>query len=1198
MDLLVKSLKGLELDTNSQVDTKSLQRCMRELLESKDASSVDAALVKRWCERIFQTPQLEDLLPTAWQLFGKFCPNDDFDCSGNTLLQVWRDRTLLLNDKIPKEDLIDLSKDLLLVFRRTRTSRIVVSAIFEMAGLLAKLSSEGHESLVLIVKEALWQQDELVLHHARSLSVTLLKVLPNTGALWMDLCTTINTIDESIKMRYLLLKDLLEADLHVEGFTNPRDLIKLFKVLTHNKSLAPSVADCIILLLQHGEYKLDDCLFNLEDGLGLLGLTFFPRLVKRMPRIAEALLNTVDTGTNKGVRIYCALCHSIISNESPIKLVLRLEAISHALISPFESERLVAFACICRSTNMKNSFNRSTCLLVRRHIVHTMLDGTSDSRQQTVASLKHLMEVHFARLYKLVKCNNSASTEEIHTIAKFWCEIVDLCTQSLCEKGYYNKNDLCLSILSCFMTVWQEKLVKCANTSIKEKLSCLLTDSIIKSLLGDSALDTICTCVRVNTYDTIRTTATELLWCIASVGDGLSFLLGHPEEILSELKDHRVHIIDGASRIIRLFCHIYESHEAIADELLNKIKNELACLDTNKPETLAASHILGWMTCLQFLKITNVQARTVAENCRVLCYTVLEFISHPSPEGHSVVMPDTVEDDEESEEVHEDMSFSVMTFCWRSIKIGSTLLSYALDKQLESSPSHDDLRTYGSFLVEIIMKIRHPGAFMSLARPLKSICKLCYGSANPKSNSIPELLLEMAMDICHKQPSIQTTRRSAGLPVCISSIVSSSGDACQRRRMLNRYLNFNEHGLDTVKADPYVVHNLNILRQIFRDSNLSEDVVLYIPKAFSLCSKALISPSWVVRNSGMMLFTALMNRTFGVRHSAEDYAAINFVDPRTIWAKFGCLFRSADDFADFAILQRLRYSPGGEAAHGKYYKEALDFALGRLKSSKAKERKMTVRLLVHMCESDTLRDRIIIKLEELNDAKEANLVHGLLLLLGALEEKEYLDKDQIKRLLNLVPRSFLSCYPIRALVGGFTVTEDQVPMRVEMKKVLDCLKGRAMHKEECERVIGAALEFIQITPSHNPMVISLMDAFEAFWVKDYDLEGMWRATLIRMWRSLPYWDRSIRRIWYLALTDDDSDIRFNASINFGVRASISHLLEFLLREHQEDVFDLIEYMPKLGNVKFIADRQVLFEPEALNGFKDPSWEHLVIRLFK
>jgi len=243
-----------------------------------------------------------------------------------------------------------------------------------------------------------------------------------------------------------------------------------------------------------------------------------------------------------------------------------------------------------------------------------------------------------------------------------------------------------------------------------------------------------------------------------------------------------------------------------------------------------------------------------------------------------------------------------------------------------------------------------------------------------------------------------------------------------------------------------------------------------------------------------------------------------------------------------------------------------------------------------------LRDRILMKLEELGDAKEANLVHGLLLLLRGLEKNKCLGKDQVKRLLGLVPRSFLSCYPIHVLVSDFAIDVEDALVKAEMKKALDCLKGRTMHKEECERVMCAALEFIQTNPSHHPMVMSLMETFEALWVEDYDLEGMLRATLICKWRSLPHCNRSIRRIWYLALTDDDEDIRHNASINFGVRASVPHLLACLLRDHQEDISDLVDYMPRLVNVKCVADRRALFEPEPLNGFKDPSWERLVFRL--
>ncbi|CAM9509798.1 unnamed protein product, partial [Discosporangium mesarthrocarpum] len=59
------------------------------------------------------------------------------------------------------------------------------------------------------------------------------------------------------------------------------------------------------------------------------------------------------------------------------------------------------------------------------------------------------------------------------------------------------------------------------------------------------------------------------------------------------------------------------------------------------------------------------------------------------------------------------------------------------------------------------------------------------------------------------------------------------------------------------------VHSLNILRLIFLDATLAEDVVLYVTKAMMASVCGFEDPSWAVRNSSMMLFTSLVQRAVG-----------------------------------------------------------------------------------------------------------------------------------------------------------------------------------------------------------------------------------------------------------------------------------------------------------------------------------------------
>jgi hypothetical protein len=61
------------------------------------------------------------------------------------------------------------------------------------------------------------------------------------------------------------------------------------------------------------------------------------------------------------------------------------------------------------------------------------------------------------------------------------------------------------------------------------------------------------------------------------------------------------------------------------------------------------------------------------------------------------------------------------------------------------------------------------------------------------------------------------------------------------------------------------IHALNILKKLFQDSDLKGDLDPYVSEAFISSIKGFTSEEWGVRNSSLMLFTVLSNRTVGVK---------------------------------------------------------------------------------------------------------------------------------------------------------------------------------------------------------------------------------------------------------------------------------------------------------------------------------------------
>ena len=66
------------------------------------------------------------------------------------------------------------------------------------------------------------------------------------------------------------------------------------------------------------------------------------------------------------------------------------------------------------------------------------------------------------------------------------------------------------------------------------------------------------------------------------------------------------------------------------------------------------------------------------------------------------------------------------------------------------------------------------------------------------------------------------------------------------------------------------VHALNILRLLFRDGSLGEDVGAFVPSALRTSLRGFKSKAWAVRNSSNMLFAAALERGLGIQSQKGD----------------------------------------------------------------------------------------------------------------------------------------------------------------------------------------------------------------------------------------------------------------------------------------------------------------------------------------
>jgi len=263
-----------------------------------------------------------------------------------------------------------------------------------------------------------------------------------------------------------------------------------------------------------------------------------------------------------------------------------------------------------------------------------------------------------------------------------------------------------------------------------------------------------------------------------------------------------------------------------------------------------------------------------------------------APEGHTL----EPEDEEDGNGGVEDFysaggdvtTQALMSYAWRAIKESSELLSAIISHaRYPDIINHEDISRSGELLIAQLANSRHAGAFSAVSPCLLQLSKRCFACPDPAVRELPRRwLAENSSLIVTKAGAI--TRRSAGIPFLIIGILTAETD--NNRPLLHetfaRFVEIaqmpppereaggekasNESG--GTKMDLPQVHALNCIKTLFCDSRLGPIVSDLIGHGLEVAVNCFASSVWAIRNGGLMLFTALLNRLFGTSRSRNDYS--------------------------------------------------------------------------------------------------------------------------------------------------------------------------------------------------------------------------------------------------------------------------------------------------------------------------------------
>lgn len=198
------------------------------------------------------------------------------------------------------------------------------------------------------------------------------------------------------------------------------------------------------------------------------------------------------------------------------------------------------------------------------------------------------------------------------------------------------------------------------------------------------------------------------------------------------------------------------------------------------------------------------------------------------------------------------------------------------------------IESIGNAYRHVFMNTRHWGVIDGAAEGFQLLCERLLQNSDIHLRSLPKQWALETLSIALRG-KLYVLRRSAGIPAFINAVVNA--EACSHARSLESpiltciistildhlrgsYMFTDEKKLceNRSKEEDSISHALNLLRSLFLNGNIAGNILKHLELAMIYCINAFCSASWLIRNSAMMLFSALIRRGIGVCAEKKTHA--------------------------------------------------------------------------------------------------------------------------------------------------------------------------------------------------------------------------------------------------------------------------------------------------------------------------------------
>lgn len=182
------------------------------------------------------------------------------------------------------------------------------------------------------------------------------------------------------------------------------------------------------------------------------------------------------------------------------------------------------------------------------------------------------------------------------------------------------------------------------------------------------------------------------------------------------------------------------------------------------------------------------------------------------------------------------------------------------------------LNNIGAMYTDLLTYSKHNGTIYHAQIGYLNVCKSLMSSN--EYNTVRQWLDSIMILISDESANTNWLRRSAGISMCLVTVLQAETQSSTARTLLHQSV---EHLVqlcnDSIQQSIWtrLVHAMNLLRTIFRDSTLCTDVAPHISTVMILSLSNFNHTSWNVRNSALILYGAVLQHAVHSHIQTNEY---------------------------------------------------------------------------------------------------------------------------------------------------------------------------------------------------------------------------------------------------------------------------------------------------------------------------------------